>query len=206
MKFKITLLIFTLCILIYLVEIGYPGIVKEFSLSPKTITIKPWTIVTYMFLHDLTSYRHFIYNMFALVLFGIILENIIGPRRFLMLYFSSGIVAGFCGLPFYNSVIGASGAIFGILGTLAILRPRLIVLVFGVPMPMIIAAFIWALIDLLGMIGTDNIAHIGHIAGLSVGIIYGIILKPVFGEKRFRRRKILSDEEIERWEESWLKH
>lgn len=205
MKIKACILLSLLCVLIYILELLNPTfMIKNFSLSFETLLQKPWTLITYLFLHDPHQYSHLIYNLFALLLFGYILENIIGTRRFILLYFASGITSGLCGLPFYHSLIGVSGAIFGVIGTLSILRPRLIVWVLGVPMPMIAATVIWALIDLAGVFGSDNVAHIGHLIGLGVGIIYGIFLRPVFGERKERKPKI-SEEYIKQWEEKWMR-
>ncbi|MCD6381706.1 MAG: rhomboid family intramembrane serine protease [Candidatus Aenigmarchaeota archaeon] len=158
-----------------------------------------------MFVHSLNSLSHIFYNMFALLLFGIILESVIGSKRFLMIYFASGIASGLVGLLFYSSIIGASGAIFGILGTLGILRPKLVVWVMGVPMPMLVALVIWALLDFIGIFGSDNVAHLGHLAGLGTGVVYGFLLRPKYGEKKKPKIKILSEDEIKKWENEWMK-
>ncbi len=204
MKIQSWLLILSACILLYLLELTFPSFVfQNLALNSDKILQKPWTLITYMFVHDVNGLSHIFYNMFALVLFGYILENIIGSKKFTLIYFASGITAGLCGIPFYHVAIGASGAIFGVLGTLAVLRPRMTVWALGVPMPMIVAAVVWAFIDLVGFFGADNIAHIGHLAGLGTGIIYGLILRPNFRERK-RIVKVLSEDEIERWEDEWM--
>jgi len=122
---------------------------------------RPWILVTSMFLHG--GVAHLIFNMYVLLMFGPIIEQRIGPKRFLFIYFTAGIMASIVSTFFYPAALGASGAIFGILGCLAILRPKMRVYVGYVPMPMIIAAVVWAAGDLLGMFipsGTANAAHL----------------------------------------------
>ncbi|MFH1424156.1 MAG: rhomboid family intramembrane serine protease [archaeon] len=133
----------------------------------------PWTVLTYIFLHG--GVTHLLYNMFALLLFGTILESILGPKRFLQIFFVAGILAGISAIPFYSAVVGASGAIYGVMGCLAVLRPRMIVWVWGVPMPMIIALGVWTLVDSVGAFSTmSETAHISHLAGLAVGVAVGV--------------------------------
>ena len=116
-------------------------------------------------------------HMFALVLFGSILENEIGTKKFLSLFFLAGLFASIASIPFYNAVLGASGAIFGVIGALAVLKPKMTVWVYGMPMPMIIASLVWAAIDVLGVFIPSNVANIAHLSGIFVGIIFGFIIR-----------------------------
>lgn len=162
-------------------------------------------MITSMFAHG--SIEHLLYNMFALALFGTILENIIGSRRWLILYFVSGIIASVAAAAFYPESLGASGAIFGLLGTLAVLRPRITVWVAGIPMPMAVAAGVWAIGDLLGLFVPSGIANAAHLAGLATGIMFGIALRKKFGEPLFIKKKLAKDideETFRRWEREWL--
>lgn len=56
-------------------------------------SFKPWQIVTHMFMHDNSGFTHIIFNMFGLVMFGVILENVMGSKKFIILYFLSGLGA-----------------------------------------------------------------------------------------------------------------
>ncbi|MBS3150142.1 rhomboid family intramembrane serine protease, partial [Candidatus Woesearchaeota archaeon] len=94
--------------------------------------------------------EHLMYNLFALALFGIILENIIGTKKFMLIFFMSGIVASVISSFFYNSALGASGAIFGILGALALLRPNMTIWIYFMPMPMYIAGIVYLIINFFG--------------------------------------------------------
>ena len=158
-----------------------------------------------MFLHgDMT---HLLGNMFALFLFGLILENAIGSKKFTLLYFASGIVAGAASIFFYDSTLGASGAIFGILGALAVLKPRMIVWTYGVPMPMVAAVGFWLILDILGVFYPSNIANMAHIAGLAFGAAIGISLLRKYREaqaKKYENEKTIDDNEFNKWEDEWM--
>ncbi|HDI02641.1 MAG TPA: rhomboid family intramembrane serine protease [Candidatus Aenigmarchaeota archaeon] len=177
-----------ICIIVFILQVIFPDITDQFALYSNRVVAEPWLLVTSMFLHG--SFPHLFFNMFALALFGSILEHHVGAKRFLVIYFISGIVAGIASAFFYPASLGASGAIYGILGTLAVLRPRMIVWVMGIPMPMYAAAVVWATIDLIGMFAPSGIANAAHLAGLGAGIIAGFVLK---GGIRLPKRKKDSD-------------
>lgn len=159
-----------------------------------------WTFLTSMFLH--VGFAHLIANMISLIFVGGFIEKLIGKKRFLYLYFIGGFIAslsfvlfaGFLGTTalgdrFFGNplslAMGASGAIFAIMGLLAILIPKMKVLVFFViPLPMWAAMvgltfFIWLLSASLSL-PVGNTAHLG---GLLVGVIYGVYLKIKYPKK-----------------------
>ncbi len=196
----ITLAVIT--VVVFVLQIIFPAITDNFSLVSTEAFSRPWIVVTSIFLHG--GIEHLMYNMLALVLFGLILEEIIGSRKFLLLYFSAGFLASVATIPFYNASLGASGAIFGILGTLAILRPKMVVWINFIPVPMFLAIFIWAGIDLFGIFFPSNTANSAHLAGLFLGITYGIYLRGDFGEKFFHKHKHnleISEEKFRSWED-----
>jgi len=196
-----------ICVIFYSLEIFVPNFFENFALSSSEIILKPWTLLTYVFLHE--NPKHLFFNLFALVLFGSILEKIIGYRNFLVVFFISGIVAGLGGLKFYSSMIGASGAVFGILGILGVLRPRMVVWIWGVPMYMMFAIIFWIALNFVGIMNPDKVAYISHLFGLFFGIAVGLKLKKKYGIKRRKRRKekeLISEEEFERWEDKYMRH
>jgi len=108
---------------------------------------------------------------------------------------------------FYPSVIGASGAIFGIMGVLAVIRPKMVVPAFGVPIPMVVAAVMWAALDLGGVFYPSSTANIGHLAGLGAGIVVGFWLRPRYKLAEKKKEKIKLDKEYFReWQEKYMKH
>lgn len=159
--------------------------------------------MTSVFLH--ASLTHLLYNMFALALFGTILESIIGGGKFLAIFFVSGIVASASAFLFYPISLGASGAIFGILGALAILRPRMVVWIY-VPMPMIAAIFVWAGLDLIGFFYPSGVANAAHLAGLAIGAAFGFAMRKKFGEHIAKRKtREIPGEEFRWWEDEWVR-
>jgi hypothetical protein len=193
-----------ICVIVFILQNVFGSLTDEFSLDSTTFFSRPWTIVSYIFLH--ASFEHLFYNMFALALFGSVLERIIGSKKFLLTFFISGIIAGVGSLIFYTSSIGASGAIYGIMGALAVIRPRMTVYVTFIPLPMALAVIFWAAGDLLGLFSpSDLIAHGAHLSGLVFGLIYGIRLRKEYGENIIKRpKKEMSDEEFRDWEEKYM--
>ncbi len=198
-----SLILVVVCSLIFIIQALSPNFTDEFILSTKSAAAKPWTLVSSIFLH--ADYSHLFYNMLALAMFGLVLENIVGTRKFLLIFFLSGIFAGFASLAFYESVLGASAAIFGVIGALVVIRPRMIAFALGVPMPMIIAAIAWALLDLAGVFYPSNVANIAHLAGLAFGFAFGLFLRRHFPEQKTKKEKPVSDKELDEWEREYMK-
>jgi membrane associated rhomboid family serine protease len=136
---------------------------------------RPWGLVTSMFLHG--SIVHLLFNMLALFFFGPLLERRIGSSPFLAVYFGSGILAGLAQVAVFptSAVIGASGAIFGVLGALTVLMPDLVIFLYFIPLKIVYATILFAVLDLFPMLaGTpDGIAHVAHLVGLAVGLAAG---------------------------------
>jgi len=174
-------------------------LMKYFALTPSLIIQGKyvWTVITSMFMHG--GFFHLFANMISLMFLGGFIEKLIGKKRFLGVYFGSaiggsflfvalallfggpgnGIMSGIFGNPAIGAV-GASAAIFGLAGMLAILTPRLPVYLMFIPiaMPMwfgvVLMMFgLWA-ISVGAHLPVGNTAHLG---GLIVGVAYAIYLK-----------------------------
>jgi|TARA_Y100000310_G_C20374198_1_gene664967 hypothetical protein len=159
-------------------------------------------LLTAIFLHSDTV--HLLYNLFGLALFGTILEHIIGTKKFLKLFFIAGLAASLVSIPFYTRVLGASGAIFGIIGMLAILRPRMAIWLYGMPMPMFIALIVWAAIDIFGIFFPSSTANIAHLAGLVAGIAFGVKDYKKHKESKSKKEKIhLDEDKVKEWEKEF---
>ena len=188
--------------IVFLLQAAFKGFTDYFILDTRTVLFKFYTLITAVFLHS--GLPHIMYNLFGLVLFGSILEHIIGSRKFLILFFVSGLAASLVSLPFYTQVLGASGAVFGILGMLGILRPKMTVWLYSMPMPMIVALFVWAAGDVLGIFAPSGTANIAHLGGLAVGVVAGVYCRKQFGEKRGKKEDVHIDEEkVKEWEKSF---
>lgn len=165
-----------ICIIVFILQILIFGFTELFVLNKSALyNYEYWRFVSSIFLHG--SLVHLFYNLFALGLFGFILERLIGSKKFLLVFFGSGIIANILSVNFYNSSLGASGAIYGILGCLAILKPLMIIWAFGFPMPMFVAAILWIIGGVLGIFMPSEVGDIAHLSGIAVGILVGFILK-----------------------------
>lgn len=193
-----------LCIAAFIAQTVLPGFTEQFVLVSAHVFERPWTLVTAIFLHG--DFGHLLFNMFALTLFGLILESIVGRKKFAAIFFVGGILASIGSIFLYRAALGASGAIFAILGALAILRPRMQVWVSFVPMPMIAAAAVWAIGDFIGLFVPSGVANLAHLVGLGFGITSGLYLRRQFGEHREgepldeKSEKLIDD-----WEKKFMK-
>ena len=157
-----------------------------------------WTLLTSMFMHG--GVAHLFANMFSLLFLGSFLERLIGSKRFIGVYFISGIIASlFYALFAYAfnldptiAAVGASGAIFGVAGMLAVLTPRMPVYIMFIPiaMPMwfgviLILIVLWLLSASIGL----PIGNAAHLGGLLTGMAYAFYLR----NKHKRKAKIISD-------------
>jgi len=179
--------------LILMNSLGEINAISLIALMPSTVLAGQnlWTFVTSMFMH--AGFGHLFVNMISLMFIGSFVEKLIGKKRFIGLYFAGGLFAGILfvlialitGIDMNVYAVGASGAIFALGGLLAVLTPRLPVLVFFIiPMPMwaamgVLMFGLWAL-SLAAGIPIGNTAHLG---GLIVGLSYGFYLKRKFPRK-----------------------
>src|SRR3989338_5452640 len=187
---------------IFLLQVLIEGFTGYFILDTGIVLLKGYTLITAIFLHS--GIPHLFYNLFGLALFGSILEHIICSKKFLILFFVSGLAASLVSIPFYARVLGASGAIFGILGMLGILRPKLTVWLYSMPMPMIAALFVWGAGDVLGIFVPTGTANIAHLGGLAAGVVVGLVYRTQFMEKKEKREKVFIDEDkVKEWEKSF---
>ncbi len=182
--------------------------VDNVALTPATFSEHPWTLLTSMFMHapgyplGLFS-AHLFVNMLSLFFLGNFLERIIGKKRFLFLYIAGGLAGGLLflalaslssdpriiSLSFFApsqaviSAVGASAAIFALAGCLAIIIPKIPVLVFFILPMKLWQAVIFLMLALASFPGIANSAHLG---GMLVGIFYGLYLK-----KRYKKKIVM---------------
>ncbi len=152
------------------------GIAALFALWPLGAGFQPWQLVTYAFLHG--GLTHIFFNMFALVMFGAVLEQFCGSRRFTVYYFACVLAAAATQLAVQaatgsmEETIGASGGIFGLLLAFAIFFPRQKLLIyFAIPMPAWLFVTLYGVLELyLGVTGKQgDVAHFAHLGGMLGG-------------------------------------
>lgn len=156
-----------------------------FALQARTVHLKPWTIFTSLFVH--ADFSHLLFNMISLFFFGIYLERLLGEKNFLRVYFMGGIFASLAyvftslvfGIPNPRVfAVGASGAIFSVMGTLVVLRPKLTILYsFLFPMPLYVWVLLYIFIAVPAMFAPGSIAHNAHLGGLLAGYFFGRYFK-----------------------------
>jgi rhomboid-like protein len=139
-----------------------------------------------MFAHSPGSLFHILFNMFGLWMFGRVLENVWGSKRFLLFYFICGIGAAAAHLLIqeftgdFSIALGASGAIMGIFAAFAYLFPNTELFIMFIPVPIKAkwAVLGLAALDLFGGIASfsnDNVAHFAHLGGALTGFILVLI-------------------------------
>jgi len=161
----------------------FGGIFYYLALVPAEVVkhLAVWQLVTYMFLHDPHGVSHILFNMLTLWMFGSTLEQTLGTRRFMQLYFFSGIGAGIC-IVVLNYIfgsatvptIGASGAIFGVILVCAMLWPDQIVLLsFLFPIKLKYMVMIIGAIAFMGAWNVNSgVSNIGHLGGMAFGYLF----------------------------------
>ncbi len=154
-----------------------PSFNSEMCLSYFGISqFKLWQLVSYMFLH--ANFMHIFMNMWGLYLFGTIIAPKMGAGRFLSMYFLCGIVGGlvWTALNWQTGayLLGASGAVFGVLMATAMLYPdqKFLLLFFPVPIKTKTLVVIYAILEVLSNAKIDQVAHIVHLAGLVTAYIF----------------------------------
>lgn len=146
-----------------------------FSLYPiESGFFKPYQLVTSMFNHDRYGIGHLLFNMMGLYFIGPIVEHTLGAKRFLFLYLSSGLLSGISHLLFANGIaVGASGAIYGVLISLALMYPNIKMMIFPIPFEIraIVLAGIFIAYDLVSGLGnfSSGVAHFAHLGGAVMG-------------------------------------
>ena len=197
------------CVLVFLQEAQLPEpalqlLIQTYGVVPGELTsgrdlppltpIPLWaTLITSMFLHG--GWLHLAGNMLYLWVFGDNVEHALGHRRYLLFYLACGVIAGWAQVAVAPAstvpMVGASGAIAGVLGAYLVLYPgaQVTVLVLGVlprvvPVPAALLIGLWAFLQLytgLGALGvetqpTGGVAYWAHIGGFVAGVLYGLLL------------------------------
>ncbi len=154
---------------------------RIFGLVPAYIWTKfyLWQLATYLFLHG--GFWHIFMNMLILWMFGAELERTWGSREFVKFYFVAGIGAGIVNVIFaaimpamsYTPIIGASGAIYGVLVAYAMLFPdRYVLLYFLIPIKVKYMVIGLVAIEFALSYNADGVAHFAHLGGALVGFLY----------------------------------
>jgi len=165
-----------------------------------------WRFITYQFLHDLHDVFHVFFNMMVLYFFGPPMEQLWGSKRFLKFYLCAGAAGGIVytllvifGVLGALPMVGASGALYGILGAVAVLFPQVQVLLFGIiPMSMRALAILSVIMSLLKFASGANAGgEAAHLTGMAIGVLY-VFYQPWLTSLRMKKHKESWSQKIER--------
>jgi membrane associated rhomboid family serine protease len=173
----------------FFVQQTMPGVTESLMFVPSAALLRPWTIITYMFLHG--GFTHILFNMLGLYFFGPRVEQRLGANRFLWLYFLSGICGALLSfwLAPHSALIGASAAVYGVLLAFARFWPTDKIYIYGVlPLEarwLVIITVLMAIYS--GLNGsTGGVADFAHLGGYVGAYLYLKWLEETKGSKRFR--------------------
>ena len=175
-------------VVMFVVTQAVPQVAVLLQFVPLQVLRAPWSPITYMFLH--ANLTHLLFNMIGLFFFGPRLEERLGSRNFIWFYLVSGLggaVLSFVFSPFAG-VVGASGAVFGVLLGFARYWPKEDIYIWGVlPIQARMLAMLLVISSLYaGFSGArDGVAHFAHLGGLAFGWLF---LKS--WERRRKRRLV----------------
>lgn len=156
--------------------------------------LEVWRLITYQFLHR--DFWHILFNMLGLFFLGPTLEQRWGSRRFLQFYLMCGAAGGLLYILLTSvhvlamgTLVGASGAILGLLAACAILFPHFTVFIFIFPVPIRIAAIIFIVMYLFNVAtaGQNAGGDAAHLAGMAMGAVY-VFSQPALEKFRLRRK------------------
>jgi len=191
----VNVILFFALIIFQLFYKGDPQVFLDYiALKPSNIVEGKyiWTFLTSMFMHG--GFFHLLVNMLSLFFIGSLLQKILGAKRYLSFYLISGlfarvffVLASFIFPADFNVfAVGASGALFGLIGLLMLMTPNLPVYVMFIPIPIKIkyaAPGILVLLWLISAAGNVPIGNTAHLGGLIAGLAYGIYLRSKYKKK-----------------------
>jgi len=185
-------------IAVFILQYLNPYLVPYFWFVPRYFFFRPWTILTYMFLHA-PGFSHIFFNMLALFFFGPAVESRLGARRFTTLYFISGITGAILSMIFApnSPIIGASAGVFGVSLAFAYYWPDSVILLWGI-LPVkarVLVVFTTAFSIFSGLSGAaPTIAHFAHLGGYAGAFVYLKLIER--GRAAFRRRAVAAPAEV----------
>ncbi|MCL2149574.1 MAG: rhomboid family intramembrane serine protease [Dehalococcoidia bacterium] len=157
-----------------------PDLLNSLALTPAEVWSHPWQLITSAFTHR--EIFHIFANMFTLYFFGTAVMQLLGTRRFWIIYLVGGVMGSlfFVALSSltgtrYVSAIGASGAVFALGGVLAVLRPQMRVVVFPIPVPLPLWVAVLGGFAILSFF--RGIAWQAHLGGLLFGVVAGYFFR-----------------------------
>lgn len=175
------------CIIVFFLQQTVPGLELALALIPRFVLQRPWTPITYMFVHG--GFTHIFFNLLVLYFFGPRVEQRLGSERFIALYLIAGITGAlFSFMTPSAAIIGASGAIYGVEMAYAYFWPRDQIYIWGV-LPIEAR---WLVLITVGMQlffirqGGGGVAYFAHLGGFAGAFLYLKWLERNRGSRKFQ--------------------
>jgi membrane associated rhomboid family serine protease len=191
-------------VIVFFLQQTLAGLTSLLAFVPVYALVRPWTVITYMFLHG--GLGHIFFNMLSLYFFGPQVESRLGSKRFFLLYMLSGVSGALASAIFAPShaIIGASGAVFGVSLAFAYYWPRARILVWG-----IIPVEAWLLVLITTVLALNSgvrgsrggVADFAHLGGYLGAFLYLKWLDHRTGAARFRKQTVtkVADGALANW-------
>lgn len=177
----VTCVLIVVCVMVFIIQALVPaGVWAEYALVPANALSRPWTFVSYIFLHS--SFDHLMFNLIFFAFWGYYAEIAVGKKGLLAAFLLAGILGGIGGMLIaypLSMLVGASAAILGVSGFLAAIHPDYPVRLF-LPFyrPAISAVVFYWVFDFVYLLtSTHPTAYGAHLVGLAAGILLGIFWK-----------------------------
>lgn len=197
-------------VLVYFVEMTMPRLIDPLVFVPALVLLRPWSIVTYMFVHDPNSIMHILFNMIGLYFFGPRVEMRLGGTRFAQLYFISGVSGALLSflLAFGSPIVGASAAVYGVMMGFAWYWPHERIYIWGIlPIPSRIMVLLVTGFSLFsGLSGSrGGVADFAHLGGFAGAFLFLKWMERASGAARFKRAVQAAPPEADRLIGNWRK-
>ena len=191
-------------IAVFFLQTMTPLVTNLFVFIPAYTVVRPWTPITYMFLHG--GIMHLLFNMIGLYFFGPQVESMIGSKRFTILYFLSGLTGALASFifSFGSPIVGASAGVFGVMMGFAHFWPHTPIHIWGViPVPARMLVIITTVLAIWSGFGgaRSGVAHFAHLGGYAGAFAYLKWLDRQRGS--FRRKVTTPPREVVHRVESW---
>lgn len=188
----------------FFIQMMLPVITSLFVFIPAYVLARPWTPITYMFLHG--GIMHILFNMLGLWFFGPQVEAMVGSRRFTILYFVSGLTGAAASFVFSFSspIVGASAGVFGVMMGFAHFWPHTPIHIWGIiPVPARMLVIITTVLAIWSGFGgaRSGVAHFAHLGGYAGAFLYLKWLDRARGA--FKRRITAPAAEVTQKLDSW---
>jgi membrane associated rhomboid family serine protease len=178
---------------VFFMQMTMPGVTNALVFVPALVLVRPWSLVTYMFLHG--GIMHIAFNMIALYFFGPQVEARLGSRSFVQLYFVSGVSGAVLSmfLAFGSPIIGASAAVFGVMLAFAWFWPDAQILIWGIlPVSARVLVIATTILSLMSGLGGSRggIADFAHLGGYAGAFVYLRLMsgRAVAAKRSWKRR------------------